>query len=128
MTAKEFINSLANGKLDIIQILLDILEKTHSKYCLIGGLAVNAYVEPVVSLDLDIVAAVQNVKFITLQYGEIQYLGSPFGPLKVNEACHYPHFAKIPEMKSISNHRLLIGIYTSRKIKSTDKYSKEVLN
>jgi len=61
MTGKEFVNRLANGKSDIIQILLDILSKTGSRYCLIGGLAVNAYVEPVVSLDLDVVAAVEDV-------------------------------------------------------------------
>jgi len=61
MTGKEFINFLANGKSDIIQILLDILSKTGSRYCLIGGLAVNAYVEPVVSLDLDIVPAVEDI-------------------------------------------------------------------
>ena len=64
MTAKEFIKSLANGKSDIIQILLDILEETHSKYCLIGGLAVNAYVEPVVSLDVDIVVAVRDIESV----------------------------------------------------------------
>ena len=57
MIGKEFINSVANGKLDIIQMVLDILAETGSRYCLIGGLAVNAYVEPVVSLDLDTVAA-----------------------------------------------------------------------
>jgi hypothetical protein len=45
MTGKEFVNRIANGKSDIIQILLDILSKTNSRYCLIGGLAVNAYVE-----------------------------------------------------------------------------------
>jgi len=61
MTGKKFINSLAHGKSDIIQILLDILAETDSRYCLIGGLAVNAYVDPVVSLDLDIVAAVEDV-------------------------------------------------------------------
>jgi uncharacterized protein YfkK (UPF0435 family) len=61
MTGKEFVNRIANGKSDIIQIFLDILSKTGSRYCLIGGLAVNAYVEPVVSLDLDIVAAVEDV-------------------------------------------------------------------
>jgi hypothetical protein len=34
-------------------------------YCVIGGLAVNAYVEPVVSLDLDIVVIVDAIeKFI----------------------------------------------------------------
>lgn len=61
MTGKEFINSLANGKTDIVQILLDIFSETCSRYCLIGGLAVNAYAEPVVSLDLDIVAAVEDM-------------------------------------------------------------------
>ncbi len=65
MTGKEFINSVANGKLDIIQMILDILAETGSKYCLIGGLAVNAYVEPVVSLDLDIVAAVEDIETIS---------------------------------------------------------------
>jgi hypothetical protein len=61
MTGKEFIKRMANGKSDIIQVFLDILSKTGSRYCLIGGLAVNAYVEPVVSLDLDIVAAVEDI-------------------------------------------------------------------
>jgi hypothetical protein len=61
MTGKEFLNSVARGKSDIIQLLLDVLGETKSRYCLIGGLAVNAYVEPVVSLDLDIVTATEDV-------------------------------------------------------------------
>jgi len=65
MTGKEFLNSVAKAKSDIIQTLLDILAETGSRYCLIGGLAVNAYVEPLVSLDLDIVAAVQDVEAIS---------------------------------------------------------------
>jgi hypothetical protein len=52
MTGKDFLNSLAKGKTDIIQQLLGILTETGTDYCLIGGLAVNAYVEPVVSLDV----------------------------------------------------------------------------
>lgn len=64
MTGKEFVNRIANEKSDIIQLLLDILSKTGSQYCLIGGLAVNAYVEPVVSLDLDVVAAVEDAEAI----------------------------------------------------------------
>ncbi len=55
---------MANGKSDIIQVFLDILSKTGSRYCLIGGLAVNAYVEPVVSLDMDVVAANEDVNAI----------------------------------------------------------------
>ena len=61
MTGKEFLNSLAKGKADILQQLLGILTETGSDYCLIGGLAVNAYVEPVVSLDVDIVIAVDSI-------------------------------------------------------------------
>jgi hypothetical protein len=70
MTGKEFIRSVANGKVDIIQAILDVLGETDSRYCLIGGLAVNAYVEPVVSLDLDIVVAVENVETLSKTAGE----------------------------------------------------------
>ncbi len=52
MTEKEFINNLANGQEHIIQKLSDLLDENEIGYCVIGGLAVNAYVEPVVSLDL----------------------------------------------------------------------------
>jgi len=61
MTAKEYLASLANGKTDIIQLVIDILKKGETPYCVIGGLAVNAYVEPVVSLDLDIVIVTDRI-------------------------------------------------------------------
>jgi hypothetical protein len=54
MTSKEFLNSLANGSVDIIQQFLDLLDKLKIDYCIIGGLAVNAYADPVASLDLDL--------------------------------------------------------------------------
>ena len=55
MMGKTFLNAVANGKMDILQEFLDILVETDAQYCVVGGLAVNAYAEPVVSLDLDIV-------------------------------------------------------------------------
>jgi hypothetical protein len=61
MILKTFLNTIANSKVDILQIFLDILKKTGSSYCFIGGIAVNAYVEPVVSLDLDIVVDRQDL-------------------------------------------------------------------
>ena len=61
MTGKEFMNAVANSRRDILQVFLDILARTGSQYCIIGGLAVNAYAEPVVSLDLDIVVASEDV-------------------------------------------------------------------
>ncbi|HUL37998.1 MAG TPA: hypothetical protein VLW47_09940, partial [Thermodesulfobacteriota bacterium] len=62
MTGKTFMNAVGNGKTDILQIFLGILEKTRSAYCIIGGLAVNAYVEPVISLDLDMIVAMEDVE------------------------------------------------------------------
>ncbi|HDP98677.1 MAG TPA: hypothetical protein ENN22_05790 [bacterium] len=61
MTKKEFFKSVCNGKIDVLQLLLDLLSKLKIDYCVIGGLAVNAYTEPVVSLDLDIVITADNI-------------------------------------------------------------------
>jgi len=62
MTGKKFLNNLANGKSDIVQLFLDILKELKIDYCAIGGLAVNAYAEPVASLDLDLVLAIEDTE------------------------------------------------------------------
>ncbi|MBM4176427.1 MAG: hypothetical protein FJ213_09695 [Ignavibacteria bacterium] len=59
MTEKAFFNNVLQDKEDILGKFIQILDKHQIDYCVIGGLAVNAYVEPVVSLDLDIVLAVE---------------------------------------------------------------------
>lgn len=64
MTGKEFLNKIANGKGDFLQSFLDILRKRKIKFCAIGGLAVNAYTEPVVSLDLDIVIVTRKLALL----------------------------------------------------------------
>jgi hypothetical protein len=64
MTKKEFFNAVSNGKVDIVQAFLDTLSRSKADYCVIGGLAVNAYAEPVVSLDLDIVIAADNIETV----------------------------------------------------------------
>lgn len=55
MTGKTFLRRITNGEVDIIPLTLQMLKEVGSDYCLIGGLAVNAYAEPVISLDLDLV-------------------------------------------------------------------------
>lgn len=62
MTGKSFYNSILNDKEDILDKFIKILDERNVEYCIIGGLAVNAYVEPVVSLDLDIVLAVDSLE------------------------------------------------------------------
>jgi hypothetical protein len=62
MTGRTFLNRVANGQTDVIALLLSLLEQTGASYCVIGGLAVNAYAEPVVSLDLDLVVVTDKVQ------------------------------------------------------------------
>ena len=61
MTKKEFFKAVLYGEEDVIQIFLDALSTAKADYCVIGGLAVNAYAEPVVNLDLDIVVAINDI-------------------------------------------------------------------
>ncbi len=60
-------NAVANAQEDILQLFLDILGKTNATYCVVGGLAVNAYVEPVVSLDLDVVIDMNDIDKVCKQ-------------------------------------------------------------
>jgi len=64
MTGKDFLRAVANGRTDLVQVLLDILADTGAGYCAIGGLAVNAYAEPVVSLDLDLVVMANDLSAV----------------------------------------------------------------
>jgi len=57
MTEKKFMNCVANAQQDVLQQFINLLNDMKIDYCVIGGLAVNAYVEPVVSLDLDVIVS-----------------------------------------------------------------------
>lgn len=65
MTGKEFLNAVTGGRSDILQLLLEVLEETGARHCVIDGLAVNAYAEPVVSLDLDLVVATDRLEDVS---------------------------------------------------------------
>jgi hypothetical protein len=56
MTATEIFESVTNGGSSDFSLLVQILER-HGRWCLVGGLAVNCYVEPVFTTDADIVVA-----------------------------------------------------------------------
>ncbi|HTU00829.1 MAG TPA: hypothetical protein VMG58_03395, partial [Candidatus Sulfotelmatobacter sp.] len=48
--------------MDLLDRFLRLLEENGIPYCIIGGQAVNAYVDPLVSLDLDVVVAVSDMQ------------------------------------------------------------------
>ena len=55
MTQREFYNKVTNSKEDILEKFLKILNKYKIPYAVIGGVACNAYCEPVVTQDVDCV-------------------------------------------------------------------------
>ncbi len=57
MQALAFWKTVTVDRSNLLEQFLSLLQRLHVDFCLIGGQAVNAYVEPVVSLDLDIVIA-----------------------------------------------------------------------
>src|SRR5216117_2595385 len=61
MRALAFWNAVTLDHTDFLERLLGMFDEQVIPYCIIGGQAVNAYAEPVVSLDLDVVVAVDRM-------------------------------------------------------------------
>jgi len=121
MTGKEFFNSLANGKSDILQLLLDILAETELRYCVIGGLAVNAYVDPVVSLDVDIVLTAHDIDTVAkaakergLRVEEFEHsvnLSSPGSDLRIQIQTdpRYQEFIAGAELRDVLGYKMKVA-------------------
>jgi hypothetical protein len=79
MQALAFWKTVAMDEANLLESLTALLAEQGVRYCVIGGQAVNAYVEPLVSLDLDLVPAP----------GELERVAGLFPPgLKVER---FPH-------------------------------------
>ena len=61
MGALAFWRTVVQDHSNFLEGILGLLEREGVRYCAVGGVAVNAYVEPVVTLDLDLVVAVEDV-------------------------------------------------------------------
>jgi hypothetical protein len=62
MQALAFWKAVAMDKSNFLESLIGVLTAHRIRYCVIGGQGVNAYVEPLVSLDLDLVVAVDQME------------------------------------------------------------------
>ncbi|MEW5767208.1 MAG: hypothetical protein AB1797_06215 [bacterium] len=62
MTKQEFYNKISNSKTDLISDFLDILHSKKIHYCVIGGVAINAHCEPLLTLDFDCVVIVEGIE------------------------------------------------------------------
>ena len=61
MRAQLFYQVITMDQSNLLERLLAVFDEQGVHYCVIGGQAVNAYVEPLVSLDLDVVIAAEQL-------------------------------------------------------------------
>lgn len=61
MKARTFWKVVTVDREEFLERFLEVLRAGDIRYCLVGGQAVNAYAEPVVSLDLDVVVAADQI-------------------------------------------------------------------
>ena len=64
MLARNYWRVVTVDRSDLLDRFLALLRERGVRFCVIGGQGVNAYVEPVVSLDLDIVIAISDIERI----------------------------------------------------------------
>ncbi len=61
MQAHTFFKVITVDEADLLERLMVLFEERHIAYCVIDGQGVNAYVEPLVSLDLDVVVVAEQL-------------------------------------------------------------------
>lgn len=88
MQAATFWKTVTMDRVDLLERVLDALSESGVRFCLIGGQAVNAYVDPVVSLDLDLAVEEEDLEKVTALF-------SP--PIEVRR---FPHSINLSETGS----------------------------
>jgi hypothetical protein len=70
MRAQAFWRTVVADRSDFLGRVIELLTKNNIRYCVLGGQGVNAYVDPVVSLDLDVVIAVEQIATVERLLGQ----------------------------------------------------------
>jgi hypothetical protein len=120
MTEKQFLNKLTGDSFDLIEGLSSVLNELQTPYCLIGGLAVNAYVEPVVSLDLDMVISLsQRDSFLNECRSVFKITNFPFSVnlehpksdlrIQIQTDERYQSFIKNAALKNVMGYPLMVA-------------------
>jgi len=64
MKALAFWKAVSVDRDNLLEHIIDFLAEHRIRYCVIDGQGINAYAEPVVSLDLDLVVAIDQVDYV----------------------------------------------------------------
>ena len=102
MQALTFWKTITMDQSNLLENLISLLNEQGIRFCVIGGQAVNAYVEPLVSLDLDLVVAVDQLE-------QVEALLEPHFNLK-----RFPHSLNV----AMSGSDLRVQIQTDKRYSS----------
>ena len=69
MQAVEVWKAAVGDTVDFLDELIALLQEHGIRYCVIGGQAVNAFADPLISLDLDLVVAAETASTWTWSVG-----------------------------------------------------------
>lgn len=86
MNALEFWKTVTHDEANFVESVIHLLKQEGISFCVIDEQAVNAYAEPVVSLDLDLVIAAEDTES-AIDLLEAQFEIEPF-PLSINVRVH----------------------------------------
>jgi hypothetical protein len=115
MRARTFWKTVTADRTEFLDRLMALLTEHGIRYCVVGGQAVNAYVEPVVSLDLDLAIAVDQLAqaeallseaFIVERFPHCLNVSAPGSDLRVQIQTG-PRYAAFVERATV---RELLGL------------------
>jgi hypothetical protein len=120
MQASEFWRAVTVDESGFLDRLLDLLQREKIRYCVVGGQAVNAYVDPLVSLDLDLALAGGELdrildrfgyEFVVERFPHSLNLASRDSRLRVQIQLdsRYAAFVDRAELRDVLGHRLPVA-------------------
>ncbi|HVS64689.1 MAG TPA: nucleotidyl transferase AbiEii/AbiGii toxin family protein [Thermoanaerobaculia bacterium] len=105
MQALDYWKAVTADRSQFLDRVVELLESSGAAFCLVGGQAVNAYVEPVVSLDLDLAVAAPDLErterlfdehFLVERFPDSVKVSAPGSDLRVQLQTD-PRYASFPE-------------------------------
>ncbi len=112
MKALTFWKTVTMDQADLLGQLVAFFDEHQIRYCIIGGQGVNAYVEPVVSLDLDLVVAadqldqvealLQASSFRVKRFAHSLNISSPDSDLRIQIQTD-PRYTSFPDRAAVHN-------------------------
>jgi len=108
MRAGVFCGTVTVDRSDFLTTFLDTVRETDARCCVIGGQGVNAYADPVVSLDLDTVVVAVDVSRLRPVLAALSARGAPAQPQRLGQRQR-PAGADSARSPLSTIHRAIVG-------------------